>query len=99
MVSYVCPHFPVPGQPRVNVISETATTITVFWSVPSGSVVESYEVVWETNGSITITDGHTSHIITGLEADSNYIITVTATNAAGSAASDAVTGRTLKRGS
>ena len=56
-------------------------------------------MVWETNGSITITDGHTSHIITRLEVDSNYIITVTATNAAGSAASDAVTGRTLKRGS
>ena len=84
---------PPPGQPSVTVSSTTATTISLSWSVPSGSVVDSYEVVWERNGirnSTTITDGSTSYTITGLEEGSSYIITVNATNAAGSAASDPV---------
>ena len=88
--------------------STTATTISLSWSVPSGSVVDSYEVMWErdTSGecpdededSATITDGSTSYTITGLEEDSSYTITVTATNAAGSAASEPVTGMTGEAG-
>ena len=78
--------------------STTATTISLSWNVPSGSVVDSYEVMWETDSSATITDGSTSYTITGLNKNSNYTITVTATNAAGSAASEPVTGRTLKTG-
>ena len=35
-------------------------------------------------GSTTITDGSTSYDIMGLEEDSSYTITVTATNVAGS---------------
>ena len=38
----------------------------------------------EDNGSTTITDGSTSDDIMGLEEDSGYTITVTATNVAGS---------------
>ena len=99
---------PPPGQPSVTVSSTTATTISLSWSVPSGSVVDSYEVVWERDtsgecpdedeGSATITDGSTSYTITGLEEASSYTITVTATNAAGSAASDPVTGMTGEAG-
>ena len=90
---------PPPGQPSVTVSSTTATTISLSWSVPSGSVVDSYEVVWETDSSATITDGSiTSYTITGLEEETNYTITVTATNAAGSAASEPVTGATLRPG-
>ena len=48
--------------------------------------------------SATITGGSTSYTITGLEEDSNYTITVTATNATGSAVSDSVTGMTLEAG-
>jgi len=69
----------------------TATTISLSWSVPSGSVVDSYEVVWERSGSATITDGSTSYTISGLEEDSSYTITVTATNVAGSTFSCPVT--------
>ena len=97
----------VPGQPSVTV-SSTATTISLSWSIPSGSVVDSYEVVWERDtsgecpdedeGSATITDSSTSYTITGLEEDSSYTITVTATNAAGSAASDPITGMTREAG-
>ena len=88
---------PAPGQPSVTVISSTATTISLSWGVPNGSVVESYEVKWErndSNNSTTITDGSTSYNITGLEAEANYTITVAASNGAGIAVSDPVTGTT-----
>ena len=88
---------PAPGQPRVTVISSTATTISLSWSVPNGSVVESYEVTWE-RGTIII-DGSTSYTIRELEAEANYTITVAASNGAGSAVSDPVTGTTGKAGS
>ena len=52
----------------------------------------------EDKNSTTITDSSNSYTITGLEEDSNYTITVTATNAAGSAASDPVTGMTGEAG-
>ena len=97
----------VPGMPTAVVSSTTATTISLSWSVPSGSV-DSYEVMWERDtsgecpdedeGSATITDGFISYTITGLEEDSNYTITVNATNAAGSAVSDPVTGITGEAG-
>ena len=38
----------------------------------------------ENEGSTTITEGSTSYEIMGLEEDSSYSLTVTATNAAGS---------------
>ena len=50
---------PVPGQPSISLDSTTATTISLSWSVPSGSVVTSYEVMWQkfsnagTSGSTT----------------------------------------------
>ena len=53
----------------------------------------------EDEGSMSITDGSTSYMITGLEEDSSYSITVTATNAAGSSAvSDTVTAVTGEAG-
>ena len=84
---------PLPGQPSVTVTSTTATTISLSWSVSSGSLMDSYEVMWEGDGtrsSATITDGSSSYTITGLQEESSYIITVTATSAAGSAASHPV---------
>ena len=56
---------------------------------------------WErndSNNSTTITDGSTSYTITALEAESNYTITVAASNGAGSAVSDPVTGTTGRAG-
>ena len=44
----------------------------------------------EDEGSITITGSSTSHTVVGLEEDSIYTITVTASNAFGSAVSDSV---------
>ena len=98
----------VPGMPTAVVSSTTATTISLSWSVPSGSVVDSYVVEWERGssencpyedaGNATITDGSTSYSIAGLEEDSSYTITVTATNVFGNVVSDAVTGMTGERG-
>ena len=85
----------VPGQPSVSVDSMTATTISLSWSVPSGSVVTGYVVMWqrdtsvcpgddEGSMSVTTTDISTSRTITVQQEDSDYSITVTAVNAAGS---------------
>ena len=90
--------------------STTATSISLSWSVPSGSVVTSYEVMWQRDTSgecpnedegrgTTITDGSTSDEIMGLEEDSSYSLTVTAANAAGSSAvSETVTAMTEEAG-
>ena len=92
---------PALGEPSVTVSSTTATTISFSWSVPSGSVVHSYEVKWEgdgSRGSATITDGSTSYTIIALEAEANYTITVATSNGAGSTVSDPVTGTTGRAG-
>ena len=95
------------GAPEVTVNSTTATTVSLSWT-SAGSVVDSYEVMWErntsgecpdeNNGSTTITDGSTSYTITRLEEDSSYIIVVKAANAVGSAVSDPITGMTGEAG-
>ena len=101
--------FTVPGQPTISVDSTTATSIFLSWSVPSGSVVDSYEVMWqrdtsgecsdEDEGSISLIGGSTSYDIMGLEEDSSYRITVTASNAADSSVvSDPITAMTLEAG-
>jgi len=62
-----------PGQPTVAVGSTTDTTISLSWSVPSGSVVDSYVVMWKSDGNsssstiATTTDGSTCYIIAGLQ--------------------------------
>ena len=98
---------PTVQAPVVTADSTAATTISLSWT-SAGSVVDSYKVMWErdTSGecpdedvsSATITDGSTSYTITGLEEDSNYTITVNATNAAGSPVSEPVTGMTEEAG-
>ena len=98
---YSCP-ISVPGQPSVNVDSTTATTISLSGSVPSGSVVDSYEVMWTSEecpddvdeGSATISDGSTSYTVESLREGSSYTITVTATNSAGTGPSDSATAET-----
>ena len=90
----------------MTVVSSTTQAISLSWSVPSGSVVNSYEVMWEREtsrecpdeGSTIIADGSTSFTITGLEEGSSYIITVTATNTAGTVISDPLVGVTRELG-
>ena len=101
-------NFVVPAQPHVTVGTTTPTSISLSWT-SAGSEVDSYEVMWQrdTSGecpdededSISLTDGSTSYDITGLEEDSSYSITVTASNAAGSSSvSNTVTTMTREAG-
>ena len=88
--------YTVPDPPVITVVSTTATSIIISGGVPSDSVADSYEVMWQTDDvggcsggsdmdSTTINSGSiTSYEITELEEDSTYIITVTASNSAGS---------------
>ena len=79
----------VPGQPSVSAVTSiTATSISLSWSVPSGSVVSSSEVMWReassgtsegTSGSLT----DTSYTIDQLESTTIYNITVTVSNTVG----------------
>ena len=86
----------VPDQLTVIVdfTGSGATTISLSWSISNGSVVTSYEVVWqrdttagcpdEDEGGVTVSDASYDYRINELEEDSRYTITVTASNAAGS---------------
>ena len=94
----------------VSAGTSTAISIPITISIASGSEAVSYEVMWRTDDiggcsggsdmdSTTITDGSTSYDIMGLEEDSSYTITVTASNSAGSSAvSNTVTAMTLEAG-
>ena len=87
--------------------STAATTIPLSWSTPSGTVAN-FVVIWkrdtseecsdEYGGNSAIADGSTDYTIENLEEGSSYTITVTATNAAGSAVSDPVMGVTEEVG-
>ena len=98
---------PVPGKPEIATTVSTATTISLSWSVPIDSVVTEYLIEWQRDTSVgcsdedqdstTITD--TSYTISGLEEDSRYTITVTASNTAGSSkVSNSVTAVTEEAG-
>ena len=101
---------PGPGQPSVTVVTTTATIISLSWSVPSGSVVTSYEVMWQRDTSVGCSDEDegsttiytnaisTTHAISGLEEDSLYRITVTAVNSFASIVSETVTVMTEEAG-
>ena len=90
----------------MSVGSVTATTLTVSWSVPTGSVVTNYTVRWErdTSGACpyedrgTATTTNTEHVVTLLEEYSAYFIAVTAYNEAGGSVAGTTTGRTLAAG-
>ena len=86
----------------------TATSISLSWT-SAGSEDVSYEVMWETDDiggcsgdsdmDSTTINGSTSYDIMGLEEDSSYTITVTASNSAGSSEdSNTVTAMTLEAG-
>ena len=91
-----------------EVSTTTATSISLSWSVPTGSVVTQYLVEWQRDTSVGCTDedqGNTtitstvSYDIPELEENSQYIVTVTASNSAGSSgASNSVNGMTAVAG-
>ena len=80
-------------------ITTTVTSISLSWT-SAGSEVDIYEVMWTSEGypddvdkgNATTTD--TSYTIEDLREDTNYTITVSATNSAGTSPSDSVTEET-----
>ena len=100
---HVLPPVLFPGQPSIREVSTTATTISLSWSVPSGSVVTSSEVMWQRSRSSAgtsgeITNSSTSYTIEGLESGTFYSITVRVANAAGSTDSTLINVSTSKEG-
>ena len=96
--------YTVPDPPVITVDSTTATSITISGGVPSDSVADSYEVIWErdiTVGCSNEDEGMATSVgeIANLQEDSTYSITVTASNSAGSSAvSNTVTAMTMGAG-
>ena len=83
--------------------STTATSISLSWSVPSGTVVDSYEVMWQLSGSdvisiVTLSGSTTSYTMEGLENSGLYNISVTAENDFGSVTSNPLMVSTLAAG-
>ena len=81
-------------QVTINIVSITATSISLSWCVPSSSVVSSSEVMWReaSSGTSEGTSGsHTDTSYTIDQLESNTIYTVTVTNTAGSTDSQTIT--------
>ena len=85
---------PAPGVVSVSVGSITASSISLSWSVASGSVA-SWEVVWrETDRGTESSSGSltgTSYTIDQLESTTIYTVTVRASNVAGTTDSQPIT--------
>ena len=76
--------------------SSSGANIILSWT-ESSPEVNSYEVEWQLQGDSS-TGSSTSYTIIGLRGESNYTITVTAVNVAGSATSGPVTQMTGEEG-
>ena len=82
-----------PELTTLSIESTTAMSITLRWSVTSDSLVDRYVVMWEKSKSavsvtVTITDpSATTYTLMGLESETTYSITVTASNNVGSTTS------------
>ena len=99
-----------PESPTIEAQSTTATSVSLVWSVPSGTEVDYYEVNWQRDTSGVCSDedkGNTTlvthaliitTVVSGLEEDSSYFVTVTAGNSVGSAVSDSATVTTTEAG-
>ena len=94
--------YTVPDPPVITVDSTTATSITISGGVPSDSVADSYEVIWERDTAVgcpDVDEGNATSVgeIVNLQEDSTYTITVTAFNSAGSS-DTTVTAMTMEAG-
>ena len=87
----------------ITVDSTTATSISLSWTISTGSEVTSYEVTWQLSGSdvifsATLTGSATGYTVEGLESGSIYSITVTATTTSGTVAGSPLLVSTLMEG-
>ena len=88
----------MPGAPELRISSATSDTVSFSWSVPSGSLVDSYEVNWDRDHNQfasfheELSASANSYTINGLEGYGNttFSISMTAHNSAGSKTSSAL---------
>ena len=81
----------VPGAPHLSLISTSTDSVTVSWSVPTGTVVETFDLHWAVEGdqqlltTSTDTVDTNQYIISGLSELENATvrIVVTTVNGAG----------------
>ena len=94
------PLLSAPGAPELTLSSITDDSLTISWTVPSGTVVERYELIWSVEGSqqpIVIRDtvSSSTHTYTiprlGVYENATIAIRVTAVNAVGSNSSSLLT--------
>ena len=86
------------GQPSVSLDSTTSTSITLSWTVPNGSVVNSFDVIWrstqcpgaEIYGNANVTGVSVGYTAAGLRSGTEYFINVIALNEAGFSTSGTV---------
>ena len=86
----------VPGVPELTLTSTTSDSISFSWTVPSGSVVERYELMWEIRGQqqaiLQDTVSNTTHSFTIARLkdydNATVQIMVTAVNEVGTAKSN-----------
>lgn len=93
--------------PVIDSISTGLASIYLSWSVPSGSVIDRYEVAWESSQCPDDVDQGSGNDITDLTSSSydiydlkdgtNYTIIVTAINSAGTSSSDPESAVTSQR--
>ena len=93
----------VPDKPVILSNQTTETTIFISWSVPSGSVVEQYEVEWSSHqcsdGQVeTVSRNSSNFTVSNLWPETNYTISVSALNSVGRSTSDNKTLHTLPMG-
>ena len=93
----------VPDKPVIVSNKTTATTISISWSVPSGSAVEHYEVEWFSHqcpdGQVeTVTRNSSNFAVSNLWPETNYTISVSAINSVGRSTSDNQILQTLAMG-
>ena len=104
VIFYTCAVEP-PDKPSVYVTSIEATSITLFWSVSSDSVVTSSEVMWQmisnggnVNSGKRMTSGRLTsdnYTIESLKSSTMYNITITLSNSVGNTNSQSVLISTL----
>ena len=97
------PPAPVLGDLRVDSSEATSSSISLSWSVLSGSVVTSCEVTWQRDteekpGKRAPVGNSTRFNITDLHEDSMYIISLVAMNAAGRSVRATIMGLTMRTG-
>ena len=97
----------VPGEPVIGEPpTATATSISLSWSVPDGSVVTSYEIAWSSeecsdspvDNMATIAGSSTNITLSDLRPSTVYTVTMTACNSGGNSTSQTVTVNTMEAG-